>query len=72
MFEMTIWAGAVISLAGLAGILWCIARVARARRAKLDDEAMRAVLQSVIPLNMGALFLSVTGLMLVVIGVMLG
>jgi len=72
MFEMMIWVGAVISLVGLAGILWCIVRVARARRATPDDEAMRAVLQSVIPLNMGALFLSVTGLMLVVIGVMLG
>jgi len=72
MFEMMIWVGAVISLVGLAGILWCIARVARARRVKPDDETMRAVLQSVIPLNMGALFLSVIGLMLVVIGVMLG
>lgn len=72
MFEMMIWIGATISLVGLAGILWCMFRVARARRSKLDDDAMRAVLQSVIPVNMGALFLSVIGLMLVVIGVMLG
>ncbi len=72
MFEMMIWIGAAISLVGLAGILWCIVRVARARRSKPDDETMRAVLQSVIPMNMGALFLSVIGLMLVVIGVMLG
>jgi len=72
MFEMIIWAGAAISIVGLAGIVWCILRVARARRAKLDDAAMRAVLQSVIPMNMGALFLSVTGLMLVAVGVILG
>ena len=72
MFEMMIWAGAAISIVGLAGIVWCILRVARARRAKLDDAAMRAVLQSVIPMNMGALFLSVTGLMLVAVGVILG
>ena len=72
MFEMMIWVGAGISVIGLAGILWCIFRVAQARRAKLEDDAMRAVLQSVIPMNMGALFLSVIGLMLVVVGVMLG
>ena len=72
MFEMMIWVGAAISIVGLAGIVWCILRVAKARRAKLDDAAMRAVLQSVIPMNMGALFLSVTGLMLVAVGVILG
>jgi len=72
MFEVMIWAGAALSLVGLAGLIWCIIRVARARRAGLDDDALRAVLQSVIPMNMGALFLSVTGLMLVVIGVILG
>ena len=72
MFEMMIWAGAAISLVGLIGIVWCILKVARARRAKLEDSEMRAVLQSVIPVNMGALFLSVIGLMLVVIGIFLG
>ncbi|MFT7594709.1 MAG: hypothetical protein ACI8R4_002033 [Paracoccaceae bacterium] len=72
MFEVMIWAGAALSLVGLAGLIWCIIRVARARRAGLDDDGLRAVLQSVIPMNMGALFLSVTGLMLVVIGVILG
>ena len=72
MFEMMIWAGAAISLLGMAGIVWCIVRVARARRAKLDDDEMRAVLQSVIPVNMGALFLSVIGLMLVAVSVILG
>jgi hypothetical protein len=72
MFEVMIWAGAAISVVGMAGIIWCIVRVARARRAKLDDEEMRAILQSVLPVNMGALFLSVIGLMLVAVGVILG
>jgi len=72
MFEMIIWAGAAISVLGMAGIIWCIVRVARAKRAKLGDEEMRATLQSVIPVNMGALFLSVIGLMLVAVGVILG
>jgi hypothetical protein len=72
MFEVMIWAGAAISVIGMAGIIWCIVRVARARRAKLGDEDMRAVVQSVLPVNMAALFLSVIGLMLVAVGVILG
>ena len=60
------------SLIGLAGLVWCIIRVARAKRAQLDDDAMRAVLQSVVPLNIGALFVSAFGLMLVVLGIFLG
>jgi len=72
MFEIMIWAGAALSLVGLAGLVWCILRVVRARRAKLDDDDMRAVLQSVLPMNMAALFLSAIGLMLVVIGIILG
>lgn len=72
MFEIMVWVGAAISLAGLAGLIWCILRVAKARRAKLPDEEMRVILQSVLPMNMGALFLSVIGLMLVAVGVILG
>jgi hypothetical protein len=72
MFEIMIWSGAALSLVGLSGLIWCILRVAKARRAKLGDDQMRAILQSVLPVNMGALFLSVIGLMLVVVGVILG
>ncbi|MBJ6371455.1 hypothetical protein [Sedimentitalea arenosa] len=72
MFDMMVWAGAAVSLLGLAGLIWCIIRVWSARRAKLADDDMRKVLEKVLPLNLGALFLSVIGLMLVVVGVMLG
>jgi len=72
MFEIMIWVGAAVSVMGLAGLVWCIIRVSRARRAGLSEDDLRAAVQAVLPLNMGALFLSVTGLMLVVIGVMLG
>lgn len=70
--EMLVWAGAVVSLGGLAGLVWCILKVWRARRARLSDEALRAAVQAVLPLNLGALFLSVIGLMMVVLGIMLG
>jgi hypothetical protein len=70
--EMLVWAGALVSLAGLAGLVWCILKVWRARRAGLSDADLRAAVRAVVPLNMGALFLSVIGLMMVVIGIMLG
>lgn len=69
--EILIWIGAALSLAGVAGLIWCIVLVARARRAKLSDEALRARLGSVLPLNLGALLLSAIGLMLVVVGILL-
>ncbi|WP_324753629.1 hypothetical protein [Roseovarius sp. Pro17] len=69
--EILIWSGAAVSLVGLAGLIWCVLRVWRARRAQLEEAEMRAVLQKVLPINTGALFLSVIGLMMVVIGILL-
>lgn len=69
--EMLVWIGAAITLAGFFGLLACVWRVQKARRAGLEDEALREEIRKVIPLNMGALFLSVIGLMCVVIGVLL-
>lgn len=67
-----IWIGAAVTLAGLAGLVWCILKVTAARRAGLDDAALRARLQAVVALNLGALLLSALGLMLVVAGILLG
>jgi hypothetical protein len=69
LFDIIIWSGAALSLLGLLGILWCIVKVTRARRAKLADVDMQAVLKSVLPLNLGALFLSIIGLMMVGVGI---
>jgi hypothetical protein len=70
--QMLIWAGAAMTLAGLAGLVWCIVKIAQARRAGLDDAALRARLQQVVAWNFGALAVSALGLMLVVIGIALG
>lgn len=67
-----IWTGAAVTLAGLGGLVWCIVKVAAARRAGLDDAALRARLQRVVALNLGALLLSAIGLMMVVAGILLG
>ncbi len=69
--EMLIWLGAAVTLVGLALLIWCILRVMKARRAGLSDDALRTELQRILPLNTGALFLSVIGLMLVVLGIAL-
>lgn len=67
-----IWGGALISVIGLIGLILSIVKVARARKAGLSDEALRDAVQKVMPLNMGALFLSVIGLMMVILGIFLG
>jgi len=70
--EILIWLGAALSLGGLVGLVWCILTVWKARRAGQSDTDLRATIQRVVPLNTGALFLSVLGLMMVVVGIMLG
>ncbi|MDF1854894.1 hypothetical protein [Pseudooceanicola sp.] len=70
--DILIWAGALVSLLGLLGLFWSILKVQRARRAKLSDEELRAAVQKALPLNLGALFLSVIGLMMVIVGIFLG
>ncbi len=72
MFEMMVWGGAALSVMGLLGLFWCIFRVARARRSGLTDDALRDVVQAVMPINLAALFLSVIGLMIVIVGIFLG
>ena len=72
VFDLLIWAGAGLAVLGLIGLVWCIVTVWRARRAQLPDDEMRAVMARVLPRNLGALFVSVLGLMLVVMGVFMG
>lgn len=69
--EVMIWVGAAVTLLGLAGLIWCIVRVQRARKQSADDDALKAALQKVVALNLGALLLSAFGLMMVVVGIFL-
>lgn len=64
-------AGTVVTLLGLGGLIWCIVKVSRARKSGLDEDALKAAIQSTIALNLGALFLSAIGLALVVVGILL-
>ncbi len=70
--ENLVWIGALLTLIGVAGLIWCVLIAVRAKREGLDDEAMKAKLQKVVALNMGAMGISAIGLMCVVLGIMLG
>ena len=54
------------------GLILSIVRVNKARKAGLSDEELRAAVQKAMPLNLGSLFLSVIGLMVVMLGIFLG
>lgn len=66
-----VWGGVALTLAGLVGIIWSAIQVARARKAGLDDTALRDRMQRILPINIAALFLSMLGLGMVVVGLVL-
>lgn len=68
---MLIMIGATLSVIGLNGIIYSIVAVAKAKRAKLEDAVLRERLAKVLPINLGALLVSVIGLMCVIVGIVL-
>lgn len=69
--DILIFAGATVSLIGLIGLMYCVISAIRARKANLSDEDMRIRLRSLVAWNMGSLFTSILGLMMVATGVFL-
>ena len=69
--ELIIWTGASVTLLGVLGLVACVVYVVRMRRSGLDDAALRKGLQRGVIWNMAALFVSVLGLMTVIIGITL-
>ena len=63
--------GAGITLLGLAGLLWCIAKVTRARKSGASNDELNAVMQAIVPANLAALLVSALGLIVVITGIML-
>jgi hypothetical protein len=70
--DWLIWSGAAVSVAGIAGLVWCIIFTMKARRAGLDEPALRARLQRAVVVNLAALMVAALGLMMVVMGILLG
>lgn len=65
-----VWIGAGLTLAGVAGLGWSVVIVARARQAGEADLAAR--MARALPINLGALGLSMLGLTCVVVGLVVG
>lgn len=70
--EWLVWIGSAMSMLGLVGIIYSIVAVMKARKAGLDDAALRARLSKILPVNIGSLLFSILGLMLVVLGIVFG
>ncbi len=62
--------GTGVSCVGLMGIFYCIWVAYTVRRDQLPEDETRSRLQRLVAINMVALFLSVIGLMLVVVGIL--
>lgn len=69
--DSLIWIGAAVSMAGVAGLGWCILHVLKLRRLALEDSEMRKRMQKAVVINFAALAVSTLGLMLVVLGIFL-
>lgn len=70
--DILIWAGALVSLAGVGLLVYCILATLRARKDAADETALKAELQRLAAINMGALAISAIGLMMVVMGIVFG
>ena len=70
--QVLIWAGAAVTLLGVALLLWCIRLAAQVRSTpQATPEATRAALTRVLYWNMAALGIAALGLMAVVVGIIL-
>jgi len=67
-----IWAGVAMTLAGLAGIIWCLIKVARARKGGVSEADLRRLMQTIVAVNMGAFGVAALGLGAMVAGILLG
>lgn len=70
--DWVIWIGAALTLLGVLGLVWCIVLAMRARASGLPDDQIKAQLQRVVAINLGALAVSGLGLMAVIVGIILG
>lgn len=66
-----VYVGTALALIGMMTLGYCIWAALSAKRAGLADAELRARLQRIVTINMGALLISVLGLISVVMGIFL-
>lgn len=67
-----LWAGIALTLAGVAGLGWCIRRAAWIRRAEIANAEATAELRKLVAANVAAVGVAFIGLAVVVVGLVLG
>jgi tetrahydromethanopterin S-methyltransferase subunit C len=67
-----VYVGTGLALIGMLTLGYCIWAAVSAKRSGLADAELRASLQRIVTINMGALLVSVLGLISVVMGIFLG
>ncbi|MEM7684552.1 MAG: hypothetical protein AAF293_06975 [Pseudomonadota bacterium] len=72
LMKIVIAIGAVLSVVGLAGVIWCIRHAVWLRRAELDDTRVKAELNKLIFAHMAAIGSAFMGLGLLVMAWLLG
>ena len=71
MMLILIWGGALLSVFGLIGLLFSMYKVAKAKKNNTSEQDLRDSIKAAMPLNLASLFVSVLGLMSVIIGVLM-
>ncbi len=66
-----LWIGVALTLAGLAGLAWCVRKAAWLRRADITDEQATVELRRLVPANVAAVGVAFIGLAVLVVGVIL-
>lgn len=69
--SLTVIIGAAITATGLIGVVYCLWVIMAARRKALDNDGMALLLRRITPIHTASFFISVLGLMVVVIGLVL-
>lgn len=69
--DYLVYIGAILAIAGLCGLGFCMAKAYKARQSNLEGEALTAHLRSLVSVNLISFFVSIIGLAMVVIGILL-
>ena len=66
-----ILSGAIVTIIGLSGLIYCILKAFRAKKSALKGEELSKQLKKLVLVNLISLFLSAIGLGLVIVGILL-
>lgn len=66
-----ILSGAIVTIIGLSGLIYCILKAFRAKKSGLKGEELSKQLKKLVLVNLISLFLSAIGLVLVIVGILL-